>query len=287
MAIDTIKRSIDYLFGHTNAQQLRRMAHGLDAINGLSGEVKELTDTELAGKSVEFRQRLTQGESRERIRIELFAVVREVAERTVEMRPFDVQILGALALDNRKIIEMQTGEGKTLVATLPACLNALLGKVHVITVNDYLARRDREWMGPIYEFLGFSIGLLQQEMKIEERKAAYAASIIYGTNNQFGFDYLRDNMALSVEQKVQGPLDYAIIDEIDNTLIDEARTPLIISGSTAQSTSRYNKFAGLAHRFKQDRDFEIDEETKRLTITDEGIRKAELSLSIDGTRIYC
>ena len=281
MAIDTIKRSIDYLFGHTNAQQLRRMAHDLDAINGLSGEVKELTDTELAGKSVEFRQRLAQGESRERIRIELFAVVREVAERRVEMRPFDVQILGALALDNRKIIEMQTGEGKTLVATLPACLNALLGKVHVITVNDYLARRDREWMGPIYEFLGFSIGLLQQEMKTEERKAAYAASIIYGTNNQFGFDYLRDNMALSVEQKVQGPLDYAIIDEIDNTLIDEARTPLIISGPTAQSTNRYNKFAGLAHRFKQDRDFEIDEETKRLTITDEGIRKAELSLSID------
>jgi preprotein translocase subunit SecA len=281
MSTGVISRSIDYMFGQTNAQQLRRLHRHLERINDLCPQLEGLPDNELRTKTDHFRARLEQGETKEQIRDEAFALVREVATRTVGMRPFDVQIIGALALDNRQIAEMQTGEGKTLVATLPAYLNALVGKVHIVTVNDYLARRDREWMGPIYEFLGLSVGLIQEGMKIEERQTAYAADITYGTNNQFGFDYLRDNMALSTAQRVQGPLDYAIVDEIDNILIDEARTPLIISGSTAQSSRRYNKFAQLARRFKRDRDFEIDEETHRLTLTDAGIGQAESSLSVD------
>ena len=281
MAIERIKKSLDFMFGQTNAQQLKHYSRDLREINTLEPEIKKLSDSELAAKTAILREFLEEGKTREQIRDEAFAVAREAAVRTVEMRPFDVQILGALALDDRKIAEMQTGEGKTLVATLPAYLNALVGKVHVVTVNDYLARRDREWMGPIYEFLGLSVGLLQEGITPEERKAAYAADITYGTNNQFGFDYLRDNMVLSIDQKVQGPADFAIIDEIDNILVDEARTPLIISGSTAESVDKYRKFATVVRRFKRDVDFEIDEETKRLSLTDEGGHKGEQALSID------
>ena len=281
MAIDRIKKSLDFMFGQTNVQQLKRYSRDLREINTLEPEIKKLSDSELAAKTQAFRKTLEEAKGREQIRTEAFAVAREAAVRTVGMRPFDVQILGALALDDRKIAEMQTGEGKTLVATLPAYLNALVGKVHVVTVNDYLARRDREWMGPIYEFLGLSVGLLQEGITPEERKAAYAADITYGTNNQFGFDYLRDNMVLSIDQKVQGPPDFAIIDEIDNILVDEARTPLIISGSTAESVDKYRKFATVARRFKKDVDFEIDEETKRLSLIDAGIHKGEQALSID------
>lgn len=269
------------MFGQTNAQQLKRYAHHLREINALEPEIKKLSDSQLAAKTTTFRKALEEEGTREQIRSEAFAVAREAAVRTTGMRPFDVQILGALALNDHKIAEMQTGEGKTLVAALPAYLNALVGKVHVVTVNDYLARRDREWMGPIHEFLGLSVGLLQEGITPEERKAAYAADITYGTNNQFGFDYLRDNMVLSIDQKVQGSLDFAIIDEIDNILIDEARTPLIISGSTAESVDKYRKFASVARRFKKDVDFEIDEETKRLSLIDEGIHKGEHALSID------
>ena len=269
------------MFGQTNAQQLKRYSRDLREINTLEPEIKKLSDSELKAKTQAFRKTLEEGEGREQIRSEAFAVAREAAVRTTGMRPFDVQILGALALNDRKIAEMQTGEGKTLVATLPAYLNALAGKVHVVTVNDYLARRDREWMGPIYEFLGLSVGLLQEGITPEERKAAYAADITYGTNNQFGFDYLRDNMVLSIDQKVQGLPDFAIIDEIDNILVDEARTPLIISGSTAESVDKYRKFASVVRRFKKDVDFEIDEETKRLSLIDEGIHKGEHALSVD------
>ncbi|RLE40418.1 preprotein translocase subunit SecA, partial [Candidatus Acetothermia bacterium] len=276
-----MKRGIDFLFGQTNAQQIKRLRRLVEEINALEKDVSSLSDEALRQKGEEFRTRAAEGVPREELRPEVFAVVREVAKRTVGMRPFDVQLMGAIVLDERKIAEMQTGEGKTLVATLPAVLNALYGKVHVVTVNDYLARRDREWMGPIYEFLGFKVGLLQESMGIEERKAAYAADITYGTNNQFGFDYLRDHMVISVEQKVQGPLDYAIIDEIDNILIDEARTPLIISGSTEETVDKYRKFARLARSFKKDQDFEIDEEARRITLTDAGIAKAERALSID------
>ena len=281
MAIDTIRRSVDFLLGQTNAQQLKRLERELAVVNGLADETSALSDDALRQKTETFRARLQDGEAREDLRPEVFAVAREVAARTVDMRPFDVQILGAIALDTRRIAEMQTGEGKTLVATLPAYLNALFGKVHVVTVNDYLARRDRAWMGPIYEFLGLSVGLLQEDTPPAERKEAYAADILYGTNNQFGFDYLRDNMNPSADQKVQGSLDFAIVDEIDNILIDEARTPLIISGSTEQSYDLYRRFAALARRFRRDEDFEIDEESRRLTLTDTGIQRVERELDID------
>jgi len=281
MAIDTIRHAVDYLLRQTNAQQLKRYERDLAAVNALADETKALSDEQLRTRFDELRGRLADGESKRDLRVEIYALVREVAERTVDMRPFDVQIVGAFALDDRRIAEMQTGEGKTLVATLPATLNAVAGKVHVVTVNDYLARRDREWMGPIYEFLGLTVGLLQDGMEPPDRQAAYAADITYGTNNQFGFDYLRDNMVLTNDRKVQGPLDFAIVDEIDNILIDEARTPLIISGSAAEALDRYRKFAALSRRFRRADDFEIDEESRRLTLTDEGIRKAEQALSIE------
>ena len=281
MAIDSIRRGVDFLLGQTNAQQLKRLEREQNAVNRLQDEIASLSDDALRAKTEEFKTRLQSGASKNDIRPEAYAVVREVAWRTVDMRPFDVQIVGALALDEQRIAEMQTGEGKTLVATLPAYLNALVGHVHVVTVNDYLAKRDRHWMGPIFEFLGLSVSLLQQDTPPPERREAYGADILYGTNNQFGFDYLRDNMVLSADQKVQRSLDFAIVDEIDNILIDEARTPLIISGSTEQAYDLYRKFASLVRRFKRDEDFEIDEESRRLTLADEGVRKAELSLGVE------
>jgi preprotein translocase subunit SecA len=281
MVVERIRRGIDFVLGQTNAQQINRYHRDLAAVNQLASEISAQSDDQLRERVARLRDRLTDGASRAEVRVELYAVVREVASRQTGMRPFDVQILGALALDDRKIAEMQTGEGKTLVATLPATLNALTGHVHVVTVNDYLARRDREWMGPIYEAVGLSVGLIQEGMEIEDRKAAYRCDIVYGTNNQFGFDYLRDNMVLFADQKVQGSLDFAIVDEIDNILVDEARTPLIISGSTAESIDRYRKFASLVRRFRRDEDFEIDEESRRLTLTDAGIHNGEEALSIE------
>ena len=281
MAIESVRHAIDFLLGQTNAQQLKRYDKELDRVNALADGVAALGDEALKAKTTEFRERRSRGESKTSLRPEAYAVAREVAQRTVGMRPFDVQIIGAIALDEHRIAEMQTGEGKTLVATLPAYLNALVGSVHVVTVNDYLARRDREWMGPIYEFLGLSVGLLQEDTPPPERQVAYAADITYGTNNQFGFDYLRDNMVLAANEKVQRPLAFAIVDEIDNILIDEARTPLIISGSTADAYDLYKKFASLARRFHVDEDFEIDEESRRLTLTDAGIHRAERELGID------
>ncbi len=281
MAMESVRHAIDFLLGQTNAQQLKRYDKELARINALADGVAGLGDEALKAKTSEFRERLSHGESKASLRPEAYAVAREVAQRTVGMRPFDVQIIGALALDEHRIAEMQTGEGKTLVATLPAYLNALVGSVHIVTVNDYLARRDREWMGPIYEFLGLSVGLLQEDTPPPERQIAYAADITYGTNNQFGFDYLRDNMVLAANEKVQRPLAFAIVDEIDNILIDEARTPLIISGSTADAYDLYKKFASLARRFHVDEDFEIDEESRRLTLTDAGIHRAERELNID------
>jgi len=281
MAIESIRSAVDYLLGQTNNQQLKRHEKELAAVNTLAEEIGSLSDDSLKERGAGLQQRLRDGEPKGDLRAEVYALVREVAERAVGLRPYDVQIVGGLALDDRRIAEMQTGEGKTLVATLPATLNAFVGKVHVVTVNDYLARRDREWMGPIYEFLGLSVGLLQDGMDPADRQAAYAADITYGTNNQFGFDYLRDNMVLTSDRKVQGPLDFAIVDEIDNILIDEARTPLIISGSAAEALDRYRKFAALSRRYHRDDDFEIDEESRRLTLTDAGIHKAEQALSIE------
>lgn len=269
------------MLGQTNAQQLKKYEKELRSVNALSDEMAALSDEALRVRALGFRQALANGATKASLRAEVYAMVREAAVRTIGLRPYDVQILGGFALDDQKIAEMPTGEGKTLVATLPATLNALCGKVHVVTVNDYLASRDREWMGPVYEFLGLTVGLLQDGMSPEERQPAYRADITYGTNNQYGFDYLRDNMVHSTDRKVQISLDFAIVDEIDNILVDEARTPLIISGSASDALDKYRKFALLTKRFKRDEDFEMDEESRRLTLTDEGIRKAENALSID------
>ena len=281
MGNQRFRHAVNYLLGQTDAQQLARYDKEIEEVNGRSEDVSSLSDTELRAEIERCRKRLEDGASRQDIRPVVFSVIRELAARTVEMRPFDVQILGALVLDDRKIAEMTTGEGKTLVATLPAALNALVGKVHVVTVNDYLARRDREWMGPVYEAAGLTVGLLQDGMEVEDRKAAYACDITYGTNNQFGFDYLRDNMVLYADRKVQASLDFAIVDEIDNILIDEARTPLIISGATSQTIDLYRKFAGVARSFRRDKDFEIDEEARRLSLTEDGVHKAEKLLSVE------
>jgi len=275
MMLELLKRTVDKIFGETNEQKLKKLQPYLEAVNMLGPQMKALSDDELRAKTLAFKERLAEGETLEDILPEAFAVVREVAERKIGLRPFDVQILGAVVLHQRRIAEMKTGEGKTLVATMPAYLNALVGKVHIVTVNDYLAKRDREWMGPIYEHLGLKVGLLQEQMSLEERQEAYQADIIYGTNTQFGFDYLRDNLAISAEHRVQTGLDYAIVDEIDNILIDEARTPLIISGSTAESAKLYKRFAQLAPRFHKDKDFEVDEKARRVHLTEEGVKKAE------------
>ncbi len=210
------------------------------------------------------------------ILIEAFAVVREAARRTVRMRPFDVQVIGGVVLHQGKISEMKTGEGKTLVATLPAYLNALEGKgVHIVTVNDYLAKRDTEWMGPIYRSLGLTVGTIQHEMNDVDRKAAYNADITYGTNNEFGFDYLRDNMKFRLSDLVQRGHHYAIVDEVDSILIDEARTPLIISGPTEESTDRYYKVDNLVRRFHKDKHFKVDEKTRTVSILDDGVAESE------------
>ncbi len=281
MVLEMIKRTVDRIFGETHEQKLKRLQPYLEQVNALEDEMKRLSDAQLAAKTQEFRARLEEGETLDDLLPEAFAVVREVAHRKVGLRPYDVQVLGGVVLHQRRIAEMKTGEGKTLVATMPAYLNALAGKVHIVTVNDYLAKRDRAWMGPIYEHLGLSVGLLQEDTSIEERKRAYQCDIIYGTNTQFGFDYLRDNLVASWDQRVQTGLDYAIVDEIDNILIDEARTPLIISGSTSESAKLYKQFAKLAPRFQKDRDFELDEKTRRIHLTEEGVRRAEELLNIE------
>ncbi len=281
MVLEKVKKAVDWVFGDTNEQKLKKLSVHVDQVNSLSNEVSTFSDAQLRAKTDQFKKRLSTGESVDDLLPEAFAVVREVASRQVDMRPFDVQVLGAVVLHQRRIAEMKTGEGKTLVATMPAYLNALEGKVHIVTVNDYLARRDREWMGPIYESLGLEVGLIQEEMDIEERKKAYQADIVYGTNNQFGFDYLRDHMVTSPEQKVQTSLDYAIIDEIDNILIDEARTPLIISGSTSDSDRMYKRVTRVATRFKRDKDFEVDEKARQITLTEDGVVNAENIFSVD------
>ncbi|MCX7750860.1 MAG: preprotein translocase subunit SecA, partial [Candidatus Bipolaricaulota bacterium] len=276
-----LRRGIEFLFGQTNKQRLRRLLPLVREVNAWGEKVARLPDPELRAKTDEFRERLARGESTDDLLPEAFACVREAAARTIGLRPYDVQVMGGIVLHGRKIAEMKTGEGKTLVATMPAYLNALVGKVHIVTVNDYLAKRDRYWMGPVYEFLGLTVGLLQETTPPEERKAAYACDIVYGTNAQFGFDYLRDHMVVSRSQMVQGPLDYAIVDEIDNILIDEARTPLIISGPTADTARQYREFARIARLFKEGEDFEVDEAHKRLSLTEAGWKKAEQILKFD------
>ncbi|MFA4828892.1 MAG: preprotein translocase subunit SecA, partial [Thermodesulfovibrionales bacterium] len=264
------------LFGTKNEREIKRLWPVVEQINSLEPQIVALTDSQLKDKTTEFKKRLELGETLDDILPEAFAVVREVSKRTLKMRHFDVQLLGGIALHEGKIAEMKTGEGKTLVATLPVYLNALEGTgVHIVTVNDYLARRDAQWMSPIYNFLGFSVGVILHGLTDEQRQASYNSDITYGTNNEFGFDYLRDNMKYDITQYVQRKLNYAIVDEVDSILIDEARTPLIISGPSEESTDKYYKIDKIVPRLQRDIDYTIDEKAKTVILTDEGNIKAE------------
>ena len=273
---------IQKLLGNKNAKEIKRIRSIVEEINGLEPELLSLSDASLRAKTEEFKSRLADGETLDDILPEAFAVVREASKRVLGMRHFDVQMIGGIVLHRGNIAEMRTGEGKTLVATLPVYLNALSGKgVHVVTVNDYLAKRDSEWMGRLYNFLGLSTGLIVAGLDYDQRKQSYGADITYGTNNEFGFDYLRDNMVVHADQMVQRPLNYAIVDEVDSILIDEARTPLIISGPGERSTERYYELAKVVPHLVRDEDYTIDEKQKTIAPTEEGIAKVEKMLHIE------
>ncbi|HHV80248.1 TPA: preprotein translocase subunit SecA [bacterium] len=273
---------LEKFIGKDSDRELRRYWRIVEKINELEDEISRLSDEELAGKTLEFKDKLNNGATLDDVMVPAFAVVREVARRKVNMRPFDVQLIGAIVLHEGKIAEMKTGEGKTLVATMPAYLNALTGEgVHIVTVNDYLAKRDRYWMGPVYEALGLKVGLLQHDSSPAERRDAYNSDITYGTNTEFGFDYLRDNMALSRDELVQRGFNYAIVDEVDSILIDEARTPLIISGVADKPTRLYYQFAQIARNLVRDMDYTVDEKLKTVILTEAGVRKVEKMLNID------
>lgn len=268
-------------FGDNNEKEIKRLQKTVDKINALEPSMQNLTDDKLMSSTDKFRERLANGETLDDILPEAFAVAREASRRVLGMRHFDVQLMGGMCLHEGKIAEMKTGEGKTLVATLPVYLNALEGKgVHMVTVNDYLAKRDSEWMGRLYTFLGLSVGLILHDMNFPERKYAYSCDVTFGTNNEFGFDYLRDNMVINEEQMVQRPLHYAIVDEVDSILIDEARTPLIISGPGAKSTDMYAVMARAVAGLKEEVDYTVDEKQKTVAPKDEVIPKIEKMLGI-------
>ncbi|MFQ5937973.1 MAG: DEAD/DEAH box helicase, partial [Acidiferrobacterales bacterium] len=276
------------VFGTRNERLIRRMSADAARISELEPGVAKLSDEALRAKTDEFKERLVQGESIEALLHEAFAVVREAAKRTLDMRHFDVQLIGGIVLHQGKIAEMRTGEGKTLVATLTAYLNALTGQgVHIVTVNDYLARRDAEWMGKIYNFLGLSVGVVVSHQPAEEKREAYAADITYGTNNEFGFDYLRDNMAFRADERFQRGLNFAIVDEVDSILIDEARTPLIISGPAEESTDLYRKINAIIPKLNRQEtededdsgDYTLDEKTKQAFLTESGHEHVEKLLT--------
>ncbi len=280
-----IENKVTSMFGSNNERELKKIMPRVQAINELEPKYQAMTDEELRGQTEFFRKRLAAGETLDDILVEAFAVCREASRRTIGLRHYDVQLIGGMALHEGKIAEMMTGEGKTLVATLPAYLNALEGKgVHVVTVNDYLARRDMEWMGPVYMALGMSVGSIQSNMSTADRQYAYSCDVTYGTNNEYGFDYLRDNMRYARRgdsnfppdvQQSQGLLHYAIIDEVDNILIDEARTPLIIAGSAHDDVSKYRAADAIAVQLVKDVDFNVDEKDHTTNLTDEGVRRAE------------
>src|SRR6202162_5845957 len=286
------------VFGTKNEREVKAMLPTVAAINELEPELRELSDIDLAAKTIEFKERIAQGATLDDLLIEAFAVVREAGRRVLNMRHFDVQLIGGMVLHKGKIAKRKTGKGKTLVATLPSYLNALEGKgVHVVTVNDYLARRDSEWMGKIYRFLGMTVGVIQHDLNDAERQVAYAADITYGTNNEFGFDYLRDNMKFELAHYVQRGHNFAIVDEVDSILIDEARTPLIISGPAEESTDLYYQIDRIIPKLKpgavtqgnvkaEERealestgDYLVDEKNKTVTLTEGGMAKAEQMLA--------
>jgi len=270
------------MIGDTNEKEIKKLNKLVEKVNEYEASLSKLSDSELQNKTPEFKELLEQGKTLEDILPEAFAVVREAAKRVLGKRHFDVQILGGIVLHEGRISEMKTGEGKTLVATLSAYLNALTGKgVHVVTVNDYLAQRDKSEMGKIYEFLGLTVGLNVHGLDSKQKQEAYAADITYGTNNEFGFDYLRDNMVLYKEQMVQRPFNYAIVDEVDSILIDEARTPLIISGQAAKSTDLYYAASHFVNRLKEGEDYTFDIKSNSVVLTEDGVAKAEKSFGID------
>src|SRR5919198_551941 len=292
-ALESVWRIPTRLFGSRNERRLKEYVHVVAQVNALEPQMAALSDAALAAKTPELKQRYAAGATLDELLPEAFAVVREASKRTLRMRHFDVQLVGGMVLHYGKIAEMKTGEGKTLVATLPAYLNALTGKsVHIVTVNDYLANRDADWMGKIYRFLGLTVGVNLPHMEPEAKRRAYAADITYGTNNEFGFDYLRDNMAMHVEERFQRGLHYAIVDEVDSILIDEARTPLIISGQAEDRTEIYHKMnqvAPLLTRQKEEKkkpddpeppgDFFVDEKNHQIIISEAGHEKAEQILT--------
>ena len=285
-------KNISKIFGNSDEKAIKTLQPIVDEINTFEKTIKSLPDSELYSKTIEFQSRLESGEDLDSILPEAFAVVRETAFRVLGQRHYDVQLIGGIVLHQGKIAEMRTGEGKTLVATLPAYLNSLRGDgVHVVTVNDYLAKRDAEWMGQIYTQLGLTVGVLQNneayvfkgpgELESVHRLQAYQADITYGTNNEFGFDFLRDNMAESSEFKVQNKRSFAIVDEVDNILIDEARTPLIISGPSQQNPNEYVKFAKIAPSLHEDDDYTVDEKLRAVSLTGTGIGKIEKLLGVE------
>ena len=276
-----INKLASKVFGTQTERDMKRLQPRVSAINDLEPGVKKLSDEQLRSKTDEFKQKLSQGAGLDDILIESFAIVREAAWRRVNMRHFDVQLIGGVVLHQGKIAEMKTGEGKTLVATLPAYLNALAGDgVHIVTVNDYLAKRDTEWMGPVFQSLGMEVGTIQHEMNDQERQSAYGAEITYGTNNEFGFDYLRDNMKFRLADLVQPKHVYAIVDEVDSILVDEARTPLIISGPTEESTAIYYKVDTLVRKLKKEAHFILDEKSRTVALNEEGVAESEKILQI-------
>src|SRR5437762_6815554 len=275
------ERGVTSLFGTSNARYIRKLQARVEAINALEPTYQAMSDAELREQTVKFRERLKGGETLEALLIEAFGVCREGGRRFLGMRHYDVQLIGGMVLHSGSIAEMVTGEGKTLVATLPAYLNALEGKgVHVVTVNDYLARRDCEWMLPIYQALGITAGYIQADMDPENRRRAYDCDITYGTNSEFGFDYLRDNMKFDLAHCVQRGHQFAIVDEVDSILIDEARTPLIISGPSEESTDKYAKIDKIIPKLIQDIDYTTDEKHRTATLTEEGFAKCERLLSL-------
>ncbi len=270
------------VFGSKNERELKKLQPAVDRINALEPAMQAMSDAELRAQTGRFKERVERGEALDDLLPEAFAAVREASVRTLKMRHFDVQLIGGMVLHQGKIAEMKTGEGKTLVATLAAFLNALIGKgMHIVTVNDYLARRDTEWMGHIYRFLGLQVGTILHGLTDAERQTAYAADITYGTNNEFGFDYLRDNMKFERRALVQRELNYAIVDEVDSILIDEARTPLIISGPAEKSTDLYYQVNNLIPRLVRDRDFSVDEKARTSTLTEEGVARCEKLMQVE------
>lgn len=270
------------LFGSRNDRMIKQYTETVRAINEMEPAVAALSDIDLRAKTDEFKQRVQNGESLDALLLEAFAVVRETGKRVLQMRHFDAQLIGGMVLHAGKIAEMRTGEGKTLMATLPAYLNALSGHgVHVVTVNDYLAKRDAEWMGKIYQALGMNVGVIFAQMPHDEKQAAYAADITYGTNNEYGFDYLRDNMVTHANERVQRALNFAIVDEVDSILIDEARTPLIISGQAEGDTEIYVRINALVPKLaKQENedspgDYSVDEKSHQVTMSEAGFEHAE------------